>query len=113
VLSGQRRAKLSAVLDLYSMKVTNDSLSFPASINDGATLTEDADACGGKGGSLFVDTWDVEGTDPTRKTSIADLGSVRLGNDGLAVALVFAPDGTEVDQPPAAADVALLVNSGE
>jgi hypothetical protein len=38
---------------------------------------------------------------------------VRLGSDGLAVALVFAPDGTEVDQPPAAADVALLVNSGE
>lgn len=113
VLSGQRRAKLSAVLDLYSIKVSNDTLSFPASINDGATLTEGADACGGKGGSLFVNTWDVEGTDPSRKTSIADLGAVRLGNDGLAVALVFAPDGTEVDQPPAAADVSLLVNSGE
>ena len=113
VLSGQRRARLSAVLDLYAIEVSDDSITFPASINGGTTLTESTEACDGKGGSLFVDTWDVEGTDPTRKTSIADLGAVRLGSDGLAVALVFAPDGTEVDQPPAAADVALLVNSGE
>jgi hypothetical protein len=113
VLSGQRRARLSAVLDLYSIEVTNESLTFPAAINGGASFTESSDACDGKGGSLFVDTWDVESTDPSRKTSIADLGSVRLNNDGLAVALVFAPDGTEVDQPPAASEVALLVNSGE
>jgi hypothetical protein len=62
---------------------------------------------------LFVETWDVQGTDPTRKTSIANLDSVRLNNNGLAVALVFAPDGTEVDLPPAASEVELLVNSGE
>lgn len=113
VLSGQRRARLSAVLDLYAIEVSDDSVTFPASINGGTTLTESTEACDGKGGSLFVDTWDVEGTDPSRKTSIASLGSVRLNNDGLAVALVFAPDGTEVDQPPAASEVALLVNSGE
>jgi hypothetical protein len=113
VLSGQRRARLSAVLDLYAIEVSDDYITFPASINGGTTLTESTEACDGKGGSLFVDTWDVEGTDPSRKTSIASLGSVRLNNDGLAVALVFAPDGTEVDQPPAASEVALLVNSGE
>lgn len=113
VLSGQRRARLSAVLDLYAIEVSDDSITFPASINGGTSLTESTEACDGKGGSLFVDTWDVEGTDPSRKTSIASLGSVRLNNDGLAVALVFAPDGTEVDQPPAASEVALLVNSGE
>lgn len=113
VLSGQRRAKLSAVLDLYSIKVTNDSVTFPDAINDGASLTESDTACDGKGGSLFVDAWDVEGTDPSRKTSIANLDSVRLNNDGLAVALVFAPDGTKVDQPEAASEVALLVNSGK
>ena len=113
VLSGQRRARLSAVLDLYAIEVSDDSITFPASINGGTTLTESTEACDGKGGSLFADTWDVEGTDPSRKTSIASLGSVRLNNDGLAVALVFAPDGTEVDQPPAASEVALLVNSGE
>lgn len=113
VLSGQRRARLSAVLDLYSIKVEDDRIIFPESINGGTTLAEGTDACDGKGASLFVDSWDVEGTDPSRKTSIASLGSVRLNNDGLAVALVFAPDGTEVDQPPAAGDVALLVNSGE
>ncbi|NBO80668.1 MAG: hypothetical protein EBV42_05375 [Actinobacteria bacterium] len=76
-------------------------------------LTEGSDACGGKGGSLFVDTWDVEGADNQRKTSIANLGSIRLDANGLAVALVFAPDGTEVPQPDAASDVATLVNSGE
>ncbi|MEY3452659.1 MAG: hypothetical protein RL574_397, partial [Actinomycetota bacterium] len=48
-----------------------------------------------------------------RKTSIANLDSVRLDANGLAVALVFAPDGTEVPQPPAAGEVATLVNSGE
>lgn len=113
ILSGQRRAKLSAVLDLYAIKVDNDKVTFPSALNGGVTLTEDSDACDRKGGSLFVDTWDVQGTDPTRKTSIANLDSVRLNSNGLAVALVFAPDGTEVDQPPAASEVELLVNSGE
>jgi hypothetical protein len=113
ILSGQRRARVSAVLDLYALKLTETSLTFPASINDGAVLTEGSDACGGKGGSLFVDTWDVEGVDNERKTSIANLDSVRLDANGLAVALVFAPDGTEVPQPDAASDVATLVNSGE
>jgi hypothetical protein len=95
------------------LKLTETSLTFPALINDGAVLTEGSDACGGKGGSLFVDTWDVEGVDNERKTSIANLDSVRLDANGLAVALVFAPDGTEVPQPPAAFEVATLVNSGE
>ena len=113
ILSGQRRAKLSAVLDLYAIKVDNDKVAFPSALNGGATLTEYRDACDGEGGSLFVETWDVQGTDPTRKTSIANLDSVRLNNNGLAVALVFAPDGTEVDLPPAASEVELLVNSGE
>ena len=113
ILSGQRRAKLSAVLDLYAIKVDNDKVAFPSALNGGVTLTEDRDACDGEGGSLFVETWDVQGTDPTRKTSIANLDSVRLNNNGLAVALVFAPDGTEVDLPPAASEVDLLVNSGE
>ncbi len=113
VLSGQRRAKLSAVLDLYAIKVGQTGVTFPSSINDGEALEEDNDACDGKGGSLFVNTWDVQSADPTKKTSIANLDSVRLNNDGLAVALVFAPDGTEVDQPPAAGEVELLVNSGE
>jgi hypothetical protein len=36
-----------------------------------------------------------------------------LDNNGLAVALVFAPDGTEVDQPAAASAVAILVESGQ
>ena len=113
ILSGQRRAKLSAVLDLYAIKVDNDKVAFPSALNGAVTLTEDRDACDGEGGSLFVETWDVQGTDPTRKTSIANLDSVRLNNNGLAVALVFAPDGTEVDLPPAASEVELLVNSGE
>lgn len=113
VLSGQRRARLSAVLDLYSIEVTNDSITFPASINGGVTLTEGNDACDGNGGTVFVDTWDDGDSVASKKTSIANLDSVRLDSNGLAVALVFAPDGTDVDQPPAAAEVALLANSGE
>lgn len=113
VLSGQRRAKLSAVLDLYSIKVSNTELQFPDAINGGATLTEDGDACDGKGGTLSVATWDNLGTDPSQKTSIAELGSVRLTNNGLAVALIFAPDDYEAEQPPSASDVAVLVESGE
>ena len=113
VLSGQRRAKLSAVLDLYSIKVSNTELEFPDAINGGEVLTEGSDACGGKGATLSVATWDNLGTDSSQKTSIAELGSVRLDNNGLAVALVFAPDGTDVDQPAAASDVAILVESGQ
>lgn len=113
VLSGQRRARLSAVLDLYSIEVSNDGITFPESINDGVKLDEGETACDGEGGTVFVNTWDVQGTDSSKKTSIADLGSVRLSNDGQAVALVFAPDGTEVDLPPAASQVEVLLNSGE
>ena len=113
VLSGQRRAKLSAVLDLYAIKVSNDDITFPATINGGEVLSEGRDACGGKGGSIFVESWNTQGDDRSKKTSIANLDSVRLASDGLAVALVFAPDGTEVDLPAAANEVALLVNSGE
>lgn len=113
VLSGQRRARFSVVLDLYSIEVSNDGITFPESINDGVKLDEGETACDGEGGTVFVNTWDVQGTDSSKKTSIADLGSVRLSNDGQAVALVFAPDGTEVDLPPAASQVEVLLNSGE
>lgn len=113
VLSGQRRAKLSAVLDLYAIKVSNDNISFPAALNGGEVLSEGSQACGGKGASVFVESWNTLGDDRSKKTSIANLDSVRLASDGLAVALVFAPDGTEVELPAAASEVALLVNSGE
>lgn len=108
VLSGQRRARLSAVLDLYSIEVSNDRISFPPSINGGETLVEDSAACGQQGATVFVNSWDLEGLDSSKKTSIANLDSVRLTNDGFSVALVFAPDGTEIDPPPAADEVALL-----
>jgi hypothetical protein len=62
---------------------------------------------------VFVESWNTLGEDRSKKTSIANLDSVRLASDGLAVALVFAPDGTEVELPAAASEVALLVNSGE
>lgn len=113
VLAGQRRARLSAVLDLYSMKVSNDQIEFPSAINGGETLVEDASACGGEGATLFVNTWDLQGLDSSKKTSIANLDSVRLTNNGLSVALVYAPDGTELDPPPAADDVVLLLSSDE
>ena len=46
VLSGERRAKLETIFELYGLTVTNDAIEFPKSLNNGEKITEADTKCG-------------------------------------------------------------------
>ena len=109
VLAGERRARLGTLLELWGITVTNDAITFPADIEQGATFTEASDACDGAGASLQVASWSDPKDDSTRKVSIADLGSVRLTDNGQALTIGFVPERTDLDVPPAVVDLEPLL----
>ena len=106
VLSGERRANLQTIFDLYGLEVTNDSIKFPASINNGETITETDTKCGDKEASVQVSVWDSEVS--SSKISIADLGKVRLSGNGMAITLAFVAKDVDAPQPVTTSDLKLL-----
>ena len=109
VLAGERRARLGTLLELWGITLTNDAITFPADIEQGATFTEGSDACDGAGGSLQVASWTDPNDATTRKVSIAELASVRLSDNGQALTIGFVPERTDLDVPPAVVDLAPLL----
>jgi hypothetical protein len=107
VLSGERRAKLATIFELYGLKVTNDSIEFPESINGGEKITEGETKCGDKDASLQVVVWDSKVSSP--KISIADLGNVRLTGNGMAITLAFVIKDADVPQPVTVTDLDPLI----
>ena len=107
VLSGERRAKLETFFELYGLKVTNDSIEFPESINNGEKITEGDTKCGDKNASLQVVVWDSKVSSP--KISIADLGNVRLTGNGMAITLAFVVKDADVPQPVTITDLDPLI----
>jgi hypothetical protein len=107
VLSGERRAKLETIFELYGLKVTNDSIEFPESINGGEKITEGETKCGDKDASLQVVVWDSKVSSP--KISIADLGNVRLTGNGMAITLAFVIKDADVPQPVTVTDLDPLI----
>lgn len=106
VLSGERRANLQSIFDLYGLEVTNDSIKFPLTINDGETISEADTKCGDKDSTVQVSVWDSKIS--SSKISIADLGKVRLTGDGMAITLAFVPKDVEIPQPVSISDLELL-----
>ena len=106
VLSGERRANLQTIFDLYGIEVTNDSIKFPQTINNGETISETDTKCGDKDASVQVSVWDSKIS--SSKISIADLGKVRLTGNGMAITLAFVPKDVEVPQPTSTSDLELL-----
>lgn len=99
VLAGQRNAKLGAILDLYGIEVTDDSIVFPPSISGGETLSEADTKCGDADATIQVLTW-VDGADVANsQKSIAAFDGVKLSSDRMAIVLAFVADGTEVPMP--------------
>lgn len=88
-------ANLGAFADSVGMTLTDDSVTLP----DGTTYTN-GDDCGGEPGELQVKTWTNLG-DTEGETTTKDLAEVHPANQSL-VAIVFAPEGTEIGQPPSA-----------
>lgn len=109
VLAGERRARLGTLLELWGITLTNDALTFPADIEGGATFTEADDACSGAGGSLQVSSWSDPNSADSRKVSIAELAAVRLTDNGQALTIGFVPERTDLEVPPAVADLAPLL----
>lgn len=107
VLSGERRAKLETIFELYGLTVTNDSIEFPKSLNNGEKITEADTKCGDKDASLQVVVWDSKISSP--KISIADLGNVRLTGNGMAITLAFVANDVEVPQPITTSDLDPLI----
>ena len=107
VLSGERRAKLETIFELYGLTVTNDSIQFPDSLNDGEKITEADTKCDDKDASVQVVVWDSKVSAP--KISIADLGDVRLTGNGMAITLAFVAKDVEVPQPITTSDLDPLI----
>ena len=107
VLSGERRAKLETIFELYGLKVTNDSIEFPSTLNNGEKITEIDTKCGDKDATVQVVVWDTKIA--SSKVSIAELGNVRLTGNGMAITLAFVAKDVEVPQPVTVTDLDLLI----
>ncbi len=108
VLAGLRTAKLKTFFDLYGITVDDKSITFPATVNGGETITEADTKCKDANGveqnaTLRVLVWNDYRNTADSNISIASFDGVRLTDDGMAIALAFTADGVEVPQPDSAA----------
>jgi hypothetical protein len=88
-----RNATLGLFLKAAGVKLTDTSVNFLG------VEKKNGDKCGKKEGRVQVLRWDSASDDtPTRFTG--DFAKVRLDEDGAAIAIVFAPLGVDVPQPP-------------
>jgi len=108
VLAGMRTAKLKTFFSLYGITVDDKSITFPATVNGGETITEADTKCKDANGveqdaTLRVLVWDDYRNTADSKISIASFDGVRLTDDGMAIALAFTADGVEIPQPDSSA----------
>ncbi|MEO5974235.1 MAG: hypothetical protein ABIQ38_03390 [Ilumatobacteraceae bacterium] len=111
VLAGERKANLSTFFDLYGLTVTNDSVTFPSTVNGGEKLTEGETKCGDKDAQLEVIVWNDYTQVASSQVSIANLDGVRLTGNGMAIALAFVAKDAEVPQPASSFDLATLITN--
>ncbi len=107
-----RNAKLGVFLDVYGIKLSDGKLELPADqggavYEEGSTQCTDAD---GKSvdGELVVYAFEAFDTPDKFTTYITNFDDIRLTQDGMAFAVVFAPAGTKAELPPSAADLPAL-----
>ncbi len=93
------RAVLGRFAEEVALGLENGSLTLP----DG-TRFQDGDECGGGAGTVRVLTWDSP-DDASPEVHEDGLGEVPVRTDGAVIAVVFAPEDTEVPQPPWAANL--------
>jgi hypothetical protein len=99
ILAGERKAKLGTIFDLYGLKVDDSTISFPATVNGGATLDEAGTTCDGEPATVSVVSWRDAFNNADSKVSIASFDGVRLTSDNMAIVLAFTASGAEVPQP--------------
>ncbi|MEI8391471.1 MAG: hypothetical protein WCG40_03130 [Actinomycetes bacterium] len=101
-----RNAKLGVFLNVYGVKLSNSKLVFPADqgsavYEEGKTKCTDKD---GKSvdGELVVYAFNAYNTPKDFTTYITNFTDVRIKQDGMAFAIVFAPAGENPGLPPSA-----------
>lgn len=107
-----RNAKLGVFLDVYGVKLTDSKLTFPedqggAVYEEGVTKCKDADG-NDVDGQLAVYAFEAYNTPEDFATYITNFRDVRLEQDGMAFAIVFAPAGDRPGLPPSAKDLPTL-----
>ncbi len=111
-----RNATLSVFLDTYGVELTNTELSFPEDQRallpfeqETGVFEEGTTKCVIDGeerdGSLKVIRWDNFTDTGPGTTFVADFDNIRLDRDGMAIAIAFVPDNTDVGLPPSAANL--------
>ena len=109
-------------LDVYDVELTNTKLTFPEAQRGGlpegfedGVFEEGETVCVIDGeerdGSLKVVVWDNFSDTDGGTTFIADFTNIRLDRDGMAVAIAFVPDDTDVTLPPSAPNLPELALS--
>ncbi|MGI9646200.1 MAG: hypothetical protein ACR2O6_12920 [Ilumatobacteraceae bacterium] len=117
-----RNATLGVFLDVYGVELTNTKLTFPESQraglpdgHDDGVYEEGETVCvidgEEKDGSLKVVVWDNFSDTDGGTTFIADFNNIRLDQDGMAIAIAFVPDNTDVSLPPSAPELPTLAQS--
>lgn len=96
------RAKLGVFLDVYGIKLTDGELTLPSD-QGGKSWKEGTTKCDGKDADLSVVVWNSFSDTGEGTTYQASFGDIRLKQDGMVFAVVFAPKGTKVTMPPWAA----------
>ncbi len=111
-----RNATLGVFLDVYDVELTNSKLTFPAEQRpflpyeqDTGVFEEGETTCivdgEEKDGSLKVVVWDNFSDTDDGTTFIADFDNIRLDKDGMAIAIAFVPNDTDVGLPPSAPEL--------
>lgn len=117
--SSGRNAKLGVFFDVYDVKVSDTKIEFPAD-QGGAVYEEGETKCidaEGKSVDAEISIYAFDSFDNADQfsTYITNFDDVRLKNDGMAFAIVFAPAGTKPGLPPSAVDLPKLgaVDTGQ
>jgi hypothetical protein len=101
-----KKAKLGTYFKMVGVKVSDTKLELPEGLG---TMTN-GDKCGDKEGKLKLLIWDkADSTDEPAK-NVTEFSEARFKKDGMAMALVFVPEDTDVKtlKPPTATNLAEL-----
>ncbi len=105
-----KRAKLDVFLDTYGVKLTDDSITFPANNELGgkAKWSEKDTKCDGKDAQISVVAWSSFTATDNGNRYIANMDQVHLDNDGMVFAIIFGADDAPRVMPPWAKDLPTL-----
>ncbi len=108
-----RNADLGVFLDVYDVGLSSTKLTFPSEQRpllpyqqETGVFEEDETKCTVDGeersGSLKVVVWDNFSDTDEGTTFVADFNNIRLDQNGMAIAIAFVPNNTDVGLPPSA-----------